>query len=295
MTEEGEGIWYKLANIDRNIILGLWIVGMVVMVVNPILYTPEISEMTYRAVATVEAAVADARSPDGRPNAILEQGHSPAAVVYMGYQFDSLIKLAVRSNCRIYIILGNAATAYRAELAISNAASEYGADRLVYGVDWMMFPYLTITNSFIEAFCTDTASLYLTDYYGTPIGDVPMMQYFRDYNDMDLHLLVSNDCTYGETRYRAWQGYGLYHVLSGLSSCTPMFMAYQVAAPARGATHGMLDGDHGAYQLDKIMNWRSGAASIVAAQQMVTLYLIIIMTLGSIGYNLSKKKKRVIT
>jgi hypothetical protein len=282
-----EGLAYQLSHIDRRIVLGLWIIGMCIMVLNPVLAAPKLSTLSKNAIRTVEHAAA--MSPNGRKICVLEGGSGGSMAPYMVNVVKTVAKLLMSNGFKVYVMPTSTDAPTSVNIAFAEASLEIR--ELTYGVDWMMFNYQPISAGLIDSFCADVRSIYTRDYFGNPIDSIPMMQYLNDASDIDLHVVTTGDCTWGETQLRAWSVYNFWHVTCSSSSCTPMIIVYQVADPKPGSPCGHIDGCFGAYEVDKLMNFRSGAASIIAVEQFGTMYVTILMVVGTIAHHVYRRRR----
>lgn len=279
-----KGLAFKLSNISRTWVLAMWIAGMVIMVINPILSPPTVSQNALNFIHTVEF-VSTIRP--GGSHVVIEGGWT---LPYLFPQIDSLVKLMVKYGYTIYVIPSSAESPYSVELAFEKANAEIR--KVTYGVDYVIFPYQTVNQAFIDSFCTDLWSVYSVDYYGKPFTSLPAMQDFHSSADMDLHFPTTGGCTWGETNLRIWAKYKIYEATASTSSCTTNLLVYQVPEPTRGKPSGHIDGCFGAYEIDRTMGFKSSAASIIAVEQFGTMYITVLMLVGSVAYHIERSGRR---
>jgi hypothetical protein len=290
-----QGIWAKIANAPREWILGLWVIGMCIMTLNPIVAAPKLSEMVKACVVTTEYVAQVNTHADGRAHVIVEGPLGGGKGVYLQALSKSFNQLFFKYDMQVFVIPSSDSAAGFEDRIMKMIAADgiYSAE---YGVDWVMFPYMSISSSFIERFCEDLRSLYTVDYFGTPFDDLPIMEGVDNFEDFDLHTVQTGGCTWGETNLRVWTKYNMYFITGCSSSCTPMLLVYQAdydGTPDLNIPYGHLDGVFGGYELDSYLDHPSLGAVVVAGEQFGTLYTVIIMIVGTVAYVLSRRREEL--
>jgi hypothetical protein len=257
------------------------------MTLNPIVASPKLSDVVKNAVVTAEH-VSTLR--EGGAHVIIEGPLGGGKGVYLQALAKSVNMLCLKYGMQLYVIPSSDSAAGFQDRVMKTIAAE-GMWAAEYGVDWVMFPYMSISGGYIETFCLGLRTLFTVDYFGTPFTELPIMDGVNEAADFDLHIVQTGGCTWGETQLRVWSKYDLYHITACSSSCTPMLLVYQGSEPERGVPYGHLDGVFGGYELDNYLGHPSMGGVIVAGEQFGTLYTVMIMIVGTIAYIFSRREE----
>jgi hypothetical protein len=93
-----------------------------------------------------------------------------------------------------------------ASVEYAKLEEDYG---YVYGVDYVIFPYLAGEESALAAIAADM-HVMATDIYGTPTADLPLMQDLHVITDCDFAIIECSAFTFGEMFVRQSPGkYGI--------------------------------------------------------------------------------------
>lgn len=114
-----------------------------------------------------------------------------------------------------------------------------------YGIDYVIFPYLSGQEVAMAAAATDFYSAYSKDIRGTPIENIPIMQNVRSFRDIKLAIAQYGIFTFGDMYVRQWpvkypnvtlliigQYYGIAgyygkNVMGNIDNTAPAFAEYE--------------------------------------------------------------------
>jgi len=158
------------------------------------------------------------------------------------------------------------------------AAKEYGA---VYGVDYANWGYKYGYENVLMAMAKNIPNAIGDDFYGKPVGELPLMQGVEDIHDIGLVVIVTGLSAMTEM----WVG-----LIQGPYQ-TPLAGAYTaVMAPIyypyldSNQLKGMLVGAKGAAELEVMVDRPGKAIAIMNVQSWAHVLIIALILLGNLGY-----------
>jgi hypothetical protein len=154
-----------------------------------------------------------------------------------------------------------------------------------YGEDYVVLGYLPGFETGAAAFATDIHSQFEKDYYGTPIGNLPMMENIKSMEDITIILGTAGT----ESIYyiRQWvEPYGVKLALATHSMNFPSFIPYYDA----GQYVGLLDGIRGAAEYEVLTNNPGRAVAGSDALSSGTMLTIILVIMGNLGYTITRTR-----
>lgn len=158
------------------------------------------------------------------------------------------------------------------------AAKEYGA---VYGVDYANWGYKYGYENVLMAMAKNIPNAIGDDFYGKPVGELPLMRDVDDIHDIGLVVIVTGLSAMTEM----WVG-----LIQGPYQ-TPLAGAYTaVMAPIyypyldSDQLKGMLVGAKGAAELEMMVDRPGKAIAIMNVQSWAHVLIIVLIILGNIGY-----------
>ena len=165
-----------------------------------------------------------------------------------------------------------------AQYLAEEAAKEYGA---VYGVDYANWGYKYGYENVLMAMAKNIPNSIGDDFYGNPVGELPLMQGVADIHDIGLVVIVTGLSAMTEM----WVG-----LIQGPYN-TPLAAAYTaVMAPIyypyldSDQLKGMLVGAKGAAELEAMVDRPGKAVAIMNVQSWAHVLIIALILLGNLGY-----------
>lgn len=153
-----------------------------------------------------------------------------------------------------------------------------GFDDMEYGVDWVWLGWLPGGEKAFAAIRDDPWDSFETDYQGTKLEDLPIMDGFRKFTDLKIAIRACN--TSPDDFMRQWGGKGVTVLCSNGASAIPLMMPY------------IESGDMAAYmttqkqcaEYEKLLGYVGLPTRQMDAQSVGQLYLIGLIVFGNIQY-----------
>jgi len=273
---------FDIRNIDRRIIFSLIFVAVVWPLMQPMRLPIDVSPPVQTLYDAVEAIP---------PGSIVMLGadYSPDTMPELQPMVDTFIRHAFERDLRIVVACLWPASPPLVETAMGPLAEEYGKE---YGVDYVNLGYMAggiVTLLGMGASIPDT---YPSDYGGTPVREIPLMQEVENFDDIAFVMEVSA----GTPGTREWvqQVQGRYRVVLGSGTTAvgaPNFYPYVQS----GQLTGLLGGLKGAAEYETLIGHPGDATKGMDAQSVVHALVVAFILLGNVVYLLSlRSKKRVV-
>lgn len=150
-----------------------------------------------------------------------------------------------------------------------------------YGVDFVNLGYFVGSEPTIAAFGEDVHALVKADFYGTPISELPIMEFLHSAEDIDLEISLAAGMNYPELYLRQWQTTFGTKVTGG-----SVGLIYTPLLPyiATGQLEGYLPSLRGAAEYE-LLTKKPGKAIIgMDSQSLVHLVVIAAIVICNIGF-----------
>ncbi|MBU1470513.1 MAG: hypothetical protein KJ723_07495 [candidate division Zixibacteria bacterium] len=267
-----------LSNIDRRIVFGLVLLSVVFPLLAkfplPVVVSPESQALFDR----VE------RIPDGS-KIMLTFDYYPSTLAETEPMSIAALKHCWRKNLKIVTLstvgLGGPNIADR---VMATLAEQFGKK---YGVDYVNLGYKANYQAVLLGLGKSFRSIYPTDFYGTPLDSLPLMQEIDSYGDLQFIYIVSDngivDYWVGlvNAQYNIEMGAGVTAVMA------PKFYAYVRAHQLVGLLGGM----KGASEYEHLVGAEALATSGMGAQSLVHLTIIGFIIIGNVAFFLGRRKR----
>jgi len=273
-------IWEKLQGIDRRwiyLLMFLSILFPTIFVIKfPIELTPE-AEQLYNAIENLPDSSVVMLTFDYYASALAET--EPMSIAALRHMWRKNMKIVTLSN----IPLGGPTMAERLTREI---AKEFNK---VYGVDYVNLGYKANYVAVMHGLASSIESIFPTDYSGTPLSELPLMQKVKSYKDIKFLFCVADNATIDywisivNAQYGVPVGAGVTAVMA------PKMYAFVES----GQMTGLLGGMKGAAEYEKMLG-KPGTATIgMDAQSMAHLLIIFLVIVGNLGFFMKRKKRKV--
>lgn len=173
--------------------------------------------------------------------------------------------------------------AIMADEVMQTVAKEYGYEE---HKDYTYLGYKQGARQMMLGMGEDISDPFPSDYMGTPIEDIPMMDNIKNYDDIDLVMdFGSGDSpewwvAYAGTRYHQTLAVGCTGVMA--SELYPYLKAKQLV--------GLVVGLKGAAEYEKLIGKPEKAHLGMKAQSIAHMAIILLVILGNVVYFLSRRK-----
>jgi hypothetical protein len=211
--------------------------------------------------------------------------YDPSTLAELHPMTEAILGQAFEHNARVIITSLSQFGPAMADELITRVAKEYGK---VHGVDYTFLGYKPYPAITILAMGTNYRVPYPTDYYGTPVEDIPMMQDIANFNDIKgvVALTAGNVADfwiqYGNAKYGVPLALGVTGVMA--SDYYPYLQSGQI--------FGLIPGVKGAAEYEALRH-NPGEASRAMPYQVVSHALILIfMVITNVAYLAQRRAQR---
>jgi len=282
----------NLAKIDRRIIYAV----LFIVVTLPLIF-PSVLKVTPMTPVNKLFAAVDA-TPDGKA-IILDISYAPQIKAEVEPMAIAILRHAFKARKKVLVIslyvemIGLATRAINQVVGEFNSIAETPADSLMYGRDYVFLGWQPPPIVPMLGMGESITNIYVVDYYGNQTDTLEMMQYIRNYNDINILVSLSGSripiswVAYAQNRYGVPVGVGCTAV-----SGADFYPYYQT-----GQFTGLMVGMKGASEYEELVESTYGVEGRrVASEAMLSLtyaHLIIILfiVIGNIGFFFQRRKK----
>jgi hypothetical protein len=267
-----------LSNIDRRIVFGLVLLSVVIPLLVTIPLPVPISPETESLYERIEGI------PDGS-TILLTFDYYPSTLAEVEPMSVAALRQCWRKNLKIITLstvgMGGPNIADR---VMSTMAKEFHKK---YGVDYVNLGYKANYQAVLLGLGKSFRSIYPTDFYGTPLDSLPLMQQIDKYEDLNFIFIISDN---GIVDY--WVGlvnaqFGIDMGAGVTAVMAPKFYAYVRAHQLVGLLGGM----KGASEYEHLVGHEAKATAGMGAQSLVHLTIIGFILIGNVAFFLGKRKK----
>jgi len=266
----------NIRSIDRRIIFVLIFVAVAVPLMMPLGLPIGISPPVQSLYDAVEALP---------PGTIVMFGgdYSPDSMPELQPMTIAFLRHAFRNNLRVVITCLWPASPPLVEAALTPLVEEFGKE---YGVDYVNLGYMTGGPVTILGMGNSIPGTFPRDYYGTPVGEIPLMAEISNLSDVALVMEVSA----GTPGTREWvqQAVSRFDVRLGSGTTAvgaPNFYPYV----SSGQLIGLLGGLKGAAEYETLVGAPADATKGMDAQSIVHALIVFFILFGNVVYFVSKR------
>ncbi len=269
---------FDIRSIDRRIIFSLIFVAVVWPLIQPMRLPIGVSPPVQTLYDAVEAI------PPGSV-VMLGADYSPDTMPELQPMVDTFIRHAFERDLRIVVACLWPASPPLVERAMTPLAEEFGKE---YGVDYVNLGYMAGGIVTLLGMGASIPNTYPSDYGGTPVGEIPLMQEVQNFDDIAFVMEISA----GTPGTREWvqQVQGRYRVALGSGTTAvgaPNFYPYVQS----GQLTGLLGGLKGAAEYETLIGHPGDATKGMDAQSVVHALVVAFILLGNVVYLLSLRSK----
>lgn len=266
----------KIGSIDRRIIFLLIFVAVAWPLIQPMRLPIDVSPPVQGLYEAVEAV------PRGSI-VMLAADYSPDTMPELQPMVDTFIRHAFSRDLRLVVACLWPASPPLVERALTPLAEEYGK---VYGVDYVNLGYMAGGTVTLLGMGASIPSTFPSDYGGTPVREIPLMQEVRNFDDIAVVMEVSA----GTPGTREWvqQVQSRFQVVLGSGTTAvgaPNFYPYVQS----GQLVGLLGGLKGAAEYETLIGAPGTATKGMDAQSIVHALIVAFILLGNLSYLMSKR------
>ncbi len=270
---------FDIQRIDRRIIFVLVLVAVVIPLIVPLGLPIDVSPPVQSLYDTVDAL------PPGTI-VMLAGDYSPDTVPELQPMTLAFLRHAFKNDLRVVVACLWPASPPLVEAALTPLAEEFGKE---YGVDFVNLGYMTGGPVTILGMGNSITKTFPSDYYGTSVGEIPLMDEVGSLADVALVMEVSA----GTPGTREWvqQAVSRFSVTLGSGTTAvgaPNFYPYV----SSGQLVGLLGGLKGAAEYETLVGMPADATKGMDAQSIVHALIVVFILIGNVAYFLSKRPGR---
>lgn len=269
---------FDIRSIDRRIIFALIFVAVVWPLIQPMRLPIGVSPPVQTLYDAVEAI------PPGSV-VMLGADYSPDTMPELQPMVDTFLRHAFERDLRVVVACLWPASPPLVERAMTPLAEEYGKE---YGVDYVNLGYMAGGIITLLGMGASIPVTFPSDYGGTPVTEIPLMQEVENFDDIAFVMEVSA----GTPGTREWvqQVQGRYRVALGSGTTAvgaPNFYPYVQS----GQLTGLLGGLKGAAEYETLIGHPGDATKGMDAQSIVHALVVVFILFGNVVYLLSLRSK----
>jgi len=157
-----------------------------------------------------------------------------------------------------------------------------------YGVDFVNLGFKEGREIVMVSMGNSIPGTFPTDYYGTPISDIPLMKGVQNFSQ--IQMIVSISAGYPGTKEWVQQVQSRFQVVMG-AGCTAVSAPEYYPYYQSGQLIGLLGGMKGAAEYEQLVKSPGLGVSGMVAQSTVHLLIILFILFGNIVFLWMKKRK----
>jgi hypothetical protein len=271
-------VFEKFLRLERRVIYAL--VGACVVL--PLLFPLGLRVTSSPPVRKLYEAVE--RLPAGTP-VLISMDYDPSTTAELTPMAVALLYQCLRRHLPVVLMSLDPGGAGLTVGITDDFARETGAR---YGVDYCFLGYKAGTEAVILAWGEDVRYAYPTDYFNTPVNDVPLMRKIHSYRDVGLVITISA-ATYPELWVAfAHERYGI-KVAAGVTAVmAPDYYPFLDT----GQFVGMLGGLKGAAEYEQLIGRPGMGSKGMDAQTTVHVFVVLSILLGNVAYFVNRRLAR---
>lgn len=215
---------------------------------------------------------------------LLSMDFDPASKPELAPMAVALLRHAFARKLRVMVMTLWVTGTGLAEEIVTAAAREAGKRS---GVDYVFLGYTPGTVNVIINMGQDLAKTFPKDYYGKPIGGLPMMQGIKSLRDVQYMISLGA----GSPGVEAWYVYGKekygFELGGGVTavSAAGLYPLLQT-----GQINGLMGGLRGGAEYETLLGRRGVATAGMDAQSATHALIIVLILVGNVGYLASRRR-----
>lgn len=268
----------RMMNIDRRYLFILIFIAVIL----PLFFPLNLPVHVTKEVKDVYEYI-DNLTPDNV--VLLAVDYDPATMAELQPMFDAMLRHCFIKNVKVLITVFFPTGIGLAEHAVKKIAKEYNKKS---GIDYVFLGYRPQFFYAVLGMGKEIRIPFPSDYYGTSLRDLPMMDKIHNFKDMDLITsfggsgIVTVWLIYAHEPYGTPLAWGVTAVMA--TDYYPYIQSRQVI--------GMLGGLKGAAEYEKLVKCPERAELGMNAQTVAHLVILAFIILGNVGFIVQRRMKR---
>lgn len=264
-------IWDRLQSVDRRVLYTLIFLSVIIPVLKPLRLPTPVAPDTqafYDAVEAIPSGAVVMFPFDIWPSTLAET--EPMAVAALRHCFRKDLHVIGLSN----IGIGGPSIAER---LLDSIGTEFGK---VYGEDYVNLGYKAGYHAVLLGMGRSIHGIFPTDYRGTRLEEIPLMQRVPNYDSVNFVLIVADNAMVDYWVALVNARYGLPMVAGVTAVMAPKMLSYVQARQLSGLLGGM----KGAAEYETLIGRVDKASAGMDAQSLIHLLIILFIVLGNTGF-----------
>ena len=280
-----------LGSLDRRIIF--IIVGLSVLI--PLL-KPEWVSIPIRPRPESKTVFDEINNLNAGDKVLLSFDYGPSTKPEIHPMTIALLKHMFSHDIKIYAFALWPDGTFMSTQAFSEVAQDFGKE---YGIDYVNLGFRPGAEAVVKGIASDIPTLYTIDVKGTSINDIPLMKDINNITDFDFVFSLSA----GFPGTTEWVQFACdpknIPLATGLTSVMVTDIVPYVDS---GQIRGILAGMPGAAEYESLVNAElkkinkdgepGQATSMMAAQSIAHVIIVVLIIFGNITYYITRKKQR---
>jgi hypothetical protein len=268
----------KFLRLERRVIYAL----VAACVVLPLLFPLGLRVTSSPPVRSLYEVVE--KLPAGTP-ILISMDYDPSTTAELTPMTEALLHQCLRRRLPVVLMTLDPGGAGLTVGILADFARETGAR---YGVDYCFLGYKAGTEAVVLAWGQELRSAYPTDYFNTPVEDIPLMRNIHTYRNVGLVITISAASypdlwvAFAHERYGVKLGAGVTAVMA------PDYYPYLDT----GQFVGMLGGLKGAAEYEQLIGRPGMGSKGMDAQTVVHVFVALSILLGNVAYFVDRRLAR---
>ncbi|HDJ21762.1 MAG: hypothetical protein DRI93_06125 [Aquificota bacterium] len=273
-------VWEKLTAVPREVVMTLVVLAMIIPAIRPLglpILTGDMSRAWYNTVEQL---------PEGSV-VLFDIGYGSGGYPSLGPGNIAAFHQMFEKNLKLVIMATALEGTMMYPLIMEEVKPEenYGA---VYGEDYVFLGYIAGEQTAMAGVLGDLKSLVSTDYQGTPISQLPLLENINGADDFALVAYLTT--AGGVAEGWVYQAYSQYNkpLLGGcLSMMTTSIKPYYDS----GQLLGLMDGIKGAADLEFLTGHPGDAIVSSDILSFTQTLVLVFIAIGNISFWMTRKTK----
>jgi hypothetical protein len=269
----------KIANIDSRIIYLLLFLVVLIPVVFKLVLPIRVSEPVQSAYDSIE------KLPEGSVilfsvdyDASSAPEIQPMLLAILRHAFTKKHKVVMLGQWALGLPFG--------EIGLNEIAPKFNAQ---YGVDYVNLGFRPGYRAQMVGLGREIRDFYATDYKGTSVDQIPIMNGIHNYNDIDLLVGLEAGQAGDEWIQFAGARYGLNIIIGATGVIAPDMFHYMQARQIKGLIGGL----QGAAEYETLVKHSGTGVAGMVAQSWAHLLLLGFIIIGNVGYFVVRRRKQL--
>ncbi len=274
-------MWERIQRIDAKVIYGLLLLVMIIPFFIRVDVPVEVMASTKDAYDLIE-------SLDDGAKILVSHDYSFGTQPEVDPMIMVFYKHLAQKNAKIYAV----SSVVDGPMLAANTVRTYDSLGKVYGIDYVNLGYFAGGEAGLAAFAKDVRGVFSTDFHGTPLSELEIMDDVNDINDFDL-VISGNAGPSGGANIDAWvrQISVPYHSKL-ITAVTAIMVPRNAPFVQAGQITASIGGLRGGAEYERLADLAGAATMSMSAQSSSQIFLLVLILLGNISYWLSLKKEK---